>query len=173
MKPSLAQQTQMQKIRASLKKRHNKEKRLKYYGLISVLIGLVSLVVLLSSITLNGYTALQQTMVLISVTVNAEDVLDENGNISEEVMYATNWDGIAKKTFRKSFEKVTDRRDKRKLSELLSANAGYTMKKMVASNPELIGRKLDIWVKTSDDVDQYMKGRMNVDVPEDERRIND
>ena len=113
MKPSLAQQTQMQKIRASLKKRHNKEKRLKYYGLISVLIGLVSLVVLLSSITLNGYTALQQTMVLISVTVNAEDVLDENGNISEEVMYATNWDGIAKKTFRKSFEKVTDRREKR------------------------------------------------------------
>ena len=160
------------KVAETLSKRHQAEKRLKYYGLFSVTLGISFLVILISSIFINGYTAFQQTHVLVNLTVDSEYILDANGNVSEELLYSTNWDGIVKKNFRTQFPEVTERFEKRKLSEILSANAGYDLRKMILDDITLVGKNISVWVKSSDDVDQFMKGRMNVDVPEGENHGN-
>ncbi len=164
--------TNTELIAKSLEKRHRRQTRLKYYGLFSILLGITFLIILLGSITLNGYTALQQTVVQISVNISPDKVFDDNGNISEEVMYNTNWDGLAKKAFRQEFPDVVDRKEKRKLSDLISSNAGYDIKWMVSQNPSIVGKETKLWVKTSDDVDQLLKGRLTVNVPEEQRRLS-
>ena len=160
------------RIARSLKKRHRKETRLKYYGVFSILLGLSFLVVLLGSISLNGYTALQQTVVSININVAIDTIYDKNGKISDEIMFGTNWDGIAKKAFREHFPEVTGRLEKRKLSDLISANAGHEIQQLIYKNPDYLNQKIEIWVNASDDVDQFVKGRMTMNIPEDQRRLN-
>ena len=77
-------------------------------------------------------------------------------------MYSTNWD---KKAFEK-FSEVTERFQQRKLSDLISANSGYDIQQMMIDDPSLVGREIEIWINASDDVDQFIKGRLNVEVPE-------
>ena len=55
-------------------KRKNKEKRLKLYGIISISVALTMLFTLLLTITLNGYTALQQAYVVIPVNIEKSNV---------------------------------------------------------------------------------------------------
>ncbi len=160
-------------IEKSLTKRHRKEARLKYYGLFSILLGLTFLVILLGSISMNGYTALQQTVVSIKIKVASDKIFDDNGQISDDVMYSTNWDGIAKKAFRQHFPDIRERLEKRKLSDLISSNAGYDIQQLLLKNPDYVNREMEIWIKTSDDVDQFIKGRMTTNIPEDQRRLND
>ena len=165
--------TNTEMIEKSLRARHRKEARLKLYGIFSILLGMTFLVILLGSISLNGYTALRQTVVQINLTIDSTNVFNEDGVISEDVLYQTNWDGLAKNAFRSHFPEVSGRMDKRKLAEIISANAGYDIREMISGNPELVGEPINVWVNTSDDVDQLMKGRMTVDIPEDQRRLND
>ena len=165
--------TNTELIAKSLKKRHRKQTRLKYYGLFSVLLGISFLFILLGSITLNGYTAFQQTVIKINVKIDENHIFGDDGKVSEDVMYATNWDGLAKKAFRKNFPEVTDRFQHRKLSDLISANSGYEIQQMMIDDPSRVGREIEIWINASDDVDQFIKGRLNVEVPEDQRRLND
>ncbi len=165
--------TNTELIAKSLKRRHRKQIRLKYYGLFSVLLGISFLLILLGSITINGYTAFQQTVIKINVKIDENHIFGDDGKVSEDVMYSTNWDGLAKKAFRKIFPEVTERFQQRKLSDLISANSGYDIQQMMIDDPSLVGREIEIWVNASDDVDQLIKGRLNVEVPEDQRRIND
>jgi phosphate transport system permease protein len=44
---------------------------------------------------------------------------------------------------------------------------------MVLRNPDVIGKALDIWVPADDDVDMLLKGHIDRDVAEGERRLND
>ena len=62
-----------------LKKRHAREKRLKFYGISSICIALLMLFTLLSSITLNGYTAMQQAYIPLKIMVPGEKLLNSDG----------------------------------------------------------------------------------------------
>ena len=44
---------------------------------------------------------------------------------------------------------------------------------MVLQKPELIGQSLEVWVPADDDVDMFIKGHFDRNLPEDERRLKD
>ena len=154
-------------------KRKNKEKRLKLYGIISISVALLMLFTLLLTITLNGYTALQQAYVVIPVNVEKSKVLDESGEFSVKKSLLFNWDSLVKKTFRKYYPKLNSRNDKRILNKLLSSNAGYDLKSYFYKNQDLLGKNIKVWVPLSDHIDQYLKGRIDTSLPEDNRNISD
>ena len=160
-------------IRISLKKRYAKETRLKFYGIISISFALSFLAIFLYTIFISGYTALQQSQTLISVQLPSEKISNEDGKLDIIKSRKFNWSGLVKKSFRTSFPEVNNQNDKRNLNSLISENAGYQLRLKVENGTIKIGSKVDVWIKTSDDVDMLMKGHMDRNVDEKNRRLSD
>ena len=159
-------------IRHSLQKRHKTERRLRWAGLTAITIAISFLVILISNIFLNGYTALLQSELQVEMNIPKAELVDENGELDAKRLRDFNWNGLVKKAFRKKFPEVTGMMDKRSLGELISDNAGYELRLQIEKNPELMDQNM-FWIKTSDDVDMYMKGRLDASLPEKMRRLDD
>ena len=159
-------------IRHSLQKRHKTERRLRWAGLTAITIAISFLVILISNIFLNGYTALLQSELQVEMNIPKAELVDDNGELDAKRLRDFNWNGLVKKAFRKKFPEVTGMMDKRSLGELVSDNAGYELRLQIEKNPELMDQNM-FWIKTSDDVDMYMKGRLDASLPEKMRRLDD
>jgi phosphate transport system permease protein len=160
-------------LQATLTKRHAKERRLKIYGMVAIGFALAFLVTLLATVISNGYTALQQTEIRLKLDIPVAELVDENGVIDAKKSANFNWDGMLKKALRKEFPEVKGMMDRRKLSELLSANAGFELRQEIEAKGRIDAPSGYFWVKSSDDADMLMKGRMSRDIPEDQRRLSD
>ena len=156
-----------------LRKRHAREKRLKFYGIVSICIALMMLVTLMASIALNGYTAMQQAYIPLKIMVSSEKLLNSDGEVDAQKALLFNWDSKVKKAFRANFSEVTSRSDKKELNRLISSNSGYDVKQFFIKNVDAFNNERVIWITASDDVDQYLKGRFNTDIPEEDRRLTD
>ena len=163
----------MAHIAAGLRKRRAASRRLRLYGVAAILTAIGFLCILLTTIISNGYTALQQTEIAVSIEVPANEILDDNGLIDKEKSRNFNWAGLVKRSFRQEFPEVTGMLDQRSLGELLSANAGYDLRMHVEKNGNVDSGTNIYWVKASDDVDMLMKGRMDRTIDEKMRRIKD
>lgn len=159
-------------ISVSLNKRHRKEKQLKLAGLAAITLAIGFLVVLMTNIFSNGYTALLQSEVRIDINVPKAEILGADGAIDIQKSQAFNWNGLVKKSFRAGFPDVKGMSDRRMLNDLVSENAGYELRQAIEKDPSLIDQS-SFWVKTSDDVDMLLKGRIKTTLPEKLRRIKD
>ena len=139
----------------------------------SILFALSFLTIFIFTIFSNGYTALKQTQTLISIQLPSDEILDSNGRIDIKKSRAYNWDGLVKKSFRNYFPEVQKTSDKRELSNLISENAGYQLRLNIENGKFSVGDNVNAWVKTSDDVDMLLKGLMNRDIEEKNRRLSD
>ena len=155
-----------------LLKRKRAESRLKAYGIVSICLALIMLITLMTSIGLNGYSALQQAYVKLDVKVESLNVLDEDGFFSKKKALLFNWDGIVRNSFLSNFPDVTKRSEKRALRSLISNNAGYDLRQYFKRNPSDLNKDITVWLTVSDDFDQYLKGRFNTSVPEKDRRLS-
>ncbi len=160
-------------LKATLIKRHAKERRLKIYGLIAIGFALAFLVTLLTTVVSNGYTALQQTEIRLKLDIPVAELVDDAGMIDAKKSANFNWDGMLKKALRQEFPDVKGMMDRRKLSELLSANAGFELRQEIEAKGRIDTPSGYFWVKSSDDVDMLMKGRMSREIPEGQRRLSD
>ncbi|MFP4003602.1 MAG: phosphate ABC transporter permease PstA [Alphaproteobacteria bacterium] len=59
------------------------------------------------------------------------------------------------------------------LSMVSESGAGNQLRELVQEKPALIGRTVTVTVPVSDDIDQYLKGFVQPDLPEEVRRVND
>ncbi|MET0102193.1 MAG: phosphate ABC transporter permease PstA [Sedimenticola sp.] len=159
-------------VNASLKKRYARERRFRQVGFGAVLMGLLFVSFLFVSIIGNGYTAFEQTFVRLNIEFSAEDI-DPEGNRDRQALSAANYAGLVKKALRTEFPGVKSRGDKRKLYKLVSSGAPLALREMVMADPDLIGTSQEIWLVADDDIDMLIKGHIDRNVPESERRVND
>ncbi|HCP18051.1 MAG TPA: phosphate ABC transporter permease PtsA [Alphaproteobacteria bacterium] len=162
-----------QKIAIGLKKRRAASRRLKAYGVLAILTALSFLVILLTTIISNGYTALQQTELLVELSLPEAKLVASDGSLDLKKSQNFNWDGLVKKAFVSEFKEVKTRLDQRALTEIISKNAGYDLRRQIEKTGILPVGKTKVWIKTSDDVDMYMKGRLDASLPEKMRRLDD
>lgn len=153
-------------IEKGLNKRYRAEKRFQRFGIAAICSALLFLAILFISIFSKGYTAFLQTYIQLDI-VFSEEVF-ENENLA-----TANFPKLVKDSIRSLFPEVTSRRERKELEYLISTGATYTLQDMVAENPSLIGQEKTVWVLAGDDVDMYMKGKIDPDLPESERRISD
>ena len=159
-------------ISKSLHKRHKREKRLKTAGIAAITLAIGFLVVLMVNIFSNGYSALLQSEVRVNLEIPKEKLLGDDGQIDPQKSKAFNWSGLVKKSFRKGFPEVKGISDQRMLNDLVSDNAGYELRLAIEKDPSLLDQSA-FWVKTSDDLDMLLKGRIDTSLPEKLRRIKD
>ena len=173
IQPDAKTQARFEKIAQGLKKRHAASRRLKTYGIMAIVTAISFLAILLTTIISNGYTAIQQTELQITLTIPAEKLQNDDGAIDPVKARNFNWNGLIKKAFRAEFPDVTAMLDKRALSEILSKNAGYDLRRQIEAKGVIPTGGTKLWVKTSDDVDMLMKGRLDRNLDESQRRLSD
>ena len=99
------------KISKSLDKRHKREKQLKVAGITAITLAIGFLVVLMTNIFSNGYTALLQSEVRVNLEIPMDKLLGEDGQIDPQKSQAFNWSGLVKKSFRKGFYLVSNKKN--------------------------------------------------------------
>lgn len=149
-----------------LKKRYRAEQRFQKLGITAILLALSFLAFLFISIFSNGYTAFRQTFIQLDIHL-------EKSFFTKEDLSKADYTGIVKKTLREMFPDVSTRKDKRMLYNLVSKGAGFKLMHMVKKDPTIIDSRQTIWVPANDDVDMLIKGNIDIDQPENNRRIKD
>jgi phosphate transport system permease protein len=159
-------------MRRGLRKRRRAERRFRLYGLIAIILGLSFLLVLFTSIVSNGYTAFQQTYIKLEIFFDPE-VIDPKGERDRGTLSKANYKALVRGALGELFPEVSTRRERRQLHRLVSSGSDFQLRDMVLADPALIGSTRAVWLLADDDVDMLIKGHIEREVPEDERRIKD
>lgn len=159
-------------VRAGLAKRYAREKRFRFYGLASIVLSLSFLAILLTTIFMQGFPAFTQTYMKLDVNLSAE-ALGVDAAAPQEKLRAASYETVVMNALNARFPGVTERKQKIALKKLVSSSAAYDLQKQVMENPKLIGTQQTLWVMADDDIDTYMKGNIDRNQPEADRRIKD
>ncbi len=160
----------LQTIRDNLDKRYRKERRFQWYGRIAISIGLLFLGFLLLITIGNAYTALKQTYIGLEIELTEDDF---DNDLSAPSISKASYGRIIKRSLREAFPDVTKRKDKKELYGLVSGSAEYDLRDQVIENPSFIGTRQTYWLLADDEVDVFMKGRIDRTIDEGSRRIKD
>jgi len=153
-------------VSRGLKKRYRAERRFRFYGLFAIVASMVFLSLLFISIVGKGYSAFEQTFVELNVFFDP-------AYLNQHSLASANYQSLVKKSLAEMFPDVKGRQDKRMLYSIVSSGASYQLRDMVLTHPDIIGQTLNIWVPADDDVDMLIKGHVDRQVDESERRLND
>ena len=158
-------------VKQSLAKRYAAERRFRRIGLAAILVGIGFVLVLFTSIVSKGYTAFLQTQIALEINFDAE-VIDPKGNRDPETIAQADFAKLYKDALKARFE-VTGRSERRELYNLVSNGTPYTLRDLVVANPDLIGTTGRVWIIADDEIDMLVKGYIDRDLPESDRRISD
>ncbi|MEJ2694253.1 MAG: phosphate ABC transporter permease PstA [Candidatus Thiodiazotropha sp.] len=162
----------MDRVQKGLDRRYRKERNYRRIGLGAILLGLLFVSFLVVSIVSKGYTAFQQTYIQLDVTFDPEKIAPV-GETDPEVIAKGDFGGIIKQALRDEFPTVTNRREKRVLYGLVSTGASFQLLDRVKQDPSLIGTSQSVWLLADDDVDMLIKGHIDLNLPQSDRRIKD
>lgn len=144
------------KVRRSLARRYRQEKRFQAYGILSISVGLVALLLLFTDIIGKGHSAFFEHYIELEVTLDKATLGIDSARDDEELNYA-NFGGVIKKALRERFPDVEDRQQQRQLYTLISSGASYKLRDELKANPDLLGGARRLWLLADDDVDLYLK----------------
>ena len=147
------------------RRRRAAERRLRYYGLGAIAIAIGLLAVLVASLISTGYQAFVQTMITVDVTISEKYVKPDDPA-------GGNYRFVLRDAVRELFPDVKGAQQRQVMS-LFSSNATYVIQARVISDPSLIGRTVAMQIPAADPLDQFHKGVITRDVPEDRRRVKD
>jgi phosphate transport system permease protein len=159
-------------VARGLKRRYRNEQTFRVLGLAALAVGLAFLGFFFYTLIANGYTAFQQTRILIDVELPADEI-DPDGTRSPEALARANYLGILRESFSALFPEVTARGELRELFAMLSPGAALELRDRVLADPTVIGTTQSLWLIADDDVDMVVKGHIRRDVAQSDRRVSD
>ncbi len=162
----------IERVRKGLGKRYAAEKRFRFYGVASIAIGFAFLLILFASIVGTGYPAFTQTYVRLEVALTPQ-LLDVPVGATPQQLSNADYDGPVRAALRERFPEVRGRRDLRALYGLISTGAAFQLRDLLLSDPGLLGTTQTVWLIADDDLDTFVKGQIERELPESERRIKD
>ena len=163
-----------------LNKRYKKEKRFILLGRVAVSLTIIFLVILLGSIFLKGISGFYTTNIFLQTNLSQE-IIDPEDKKNVEEIYKSSWRKIARNSIydvlsafnkSKNIDKIS-RKDKRDFLKLFSRSSEFYIRDFTLDNIDSIGKVVKISIPSSSLVDQFLKGKINIAVNEDDRPIND
>lgn len=151
---------------ARVRRRYRAEARFKAYGVAAIAVAISMLILLVGSIISTGWSAFYQYEIALDVTFESSEIDAANPR-------KANYNGFIKSALRSQFPDVSGRKEKRKLYGLVSNGADLQAMQVVVDEPAKIGKTVRIWVLASDDIDSLLKGFIDRDLPEADRRVKD
>ncbi len=161
-----------ERVALGIPRRRRGELIFRAMGLGALLIGLAFLAFFFFTLVSNGYTAFQQTRVMLEIEFDPE-VIDPDGNRDPQRLRRANYDALVRESLMQTFPDVTSRGDRRSLFSMVSPGAGLELREAVLADPEIIGSVRSLWLLADDDVDMVVKGHIDRTVDEGLRRVTD
>lgn len=168
--------TSLLKQDARTAKRNRAETRFKAYGLIAIGIGMLMLMVLLTTIISRGTGAFQQTFLSLEVTLDAAK-LDKKGERNIDDIKKVSTFGY-KPLLVDAFEQlvvsgaVQSDLSPKKMAGILSKGAEAQMRDAVLADPTLIGQTVSFDFLASGRVDGYLKDRVTRESIANDKKIS-
>ncbi|MEQ9489933.1 MAG: phosphate ABC transporter permease PstA [Alphaproteobacteria bacterium] len=153
-------------VKKRIDRRKSKNIRLQIYGLTAIGIAVLLLGILFTSLVYTGASAFTQTHLTFDVEIDPEKV-------DKDDIFGSNFRGIVRQGLYSLFPDVENRRDQRALGDIPSNGAQFALRDMVVADPGLIGTTVTLTVPVSDAFDQFHKGIIPRDVPEEQRKVSD
>jgi phosphate transport system permease protein len=162
-----APQTTIDKVQASLARRHRKQYILQGFGIVAISIAFLMLFILLWSQIATGYKAFMQTNITLEVFVDPEEV--DAGKLPRG-----NFDDVLVAALLPYLPNVdaSSRADVRTASGIFSNGAQFYLRDRIVEDPSLIGQTITMRVPVSDPYDQLYKELVDRDTPENLRRLD-
>ena len=161
-----------EKINDSLIKRQKSEKNFKLFGLIGIICAISFLIIILTSIIIEGKKAFISTYIKLDVFFDSK-IIDPDNTKEDSVIKSANFNEIITKSILENFPEVTDRKEKIKLSTFISSSAEDELIKLIILDKALIDQKKELWLLASSTIDVIHKNPEMLNFPEDERLIDD
>ena len=161
-----------EKINDSLIKRQKSEKNFKLFGLIGIICAISFLIIILTSIIIEGKKAFISTYIKLDVFFDSK-IIDPDNTKEDTVIKSANFNEIITKSILENFPEVTDRKEKIKLSTFISSSAEDELIKLIMLDKALIDQKKELWLLASSTIDVIHKNPEMLNFPEDERLIDD
>ena len=158
--------------KAFLRKRYRAEARFRAYGIAAIVTALTVLALLLGSIVSTGLSAFVRTEIALNINFDPEK-LELPQSPGRDDLSNANYRAVVIAALRDRFPEVSNRRDRRSLTNLLSDAAPFQLRDLVVTNPDILGTTKKIWFIAAADIDSLSKGQIPRDVPESNRRVKD
>ena len=150
-------------ISEQTKKRNAAEGRFRLYGIFAISVGLLMLLVLVTTIVFRGTSAFQQTFITLEVEL-LEKKLDKKGNRNIDDIKKVSTFGYTPLLARAMQAKLSENGietdlKKKALSGMISKSAAAQMRDYVLADPSVIGTTVEFRFLTNGWIDGYLKGR--------------
>ncbi len=159
-------------VQESLKKRRSKEKNFKLIGKFAVFSALGFLVMLFSIIFYNGIPGFFQHYITIEVSLDRE-ILDPKKNLSSQSLFEGDSRGLILRGLYKALGDIETRNEKKAARSIISSGAEDHLKKIILKNPEFFNQTIAIKFPVDDDIDSFLRGFIDRNLPESDRRVSD
>jgi len=155
-------------------KRINKEKRFQIYGIVALSFAIMMLFTLFFTIFSKGFSAFIQTRITLNIDLNQE-VIDFEGKRNLDTLQQANYQKLIDDSLKLHSLNLLDQEEieLKNLRSILSPIAYLELRNFVIDNQDFIGKTKKVSFVASDDIDQYFKGKFDMTLPENERRISD
>ena len=173
-------------IENSLAKRHRKEKTFRIFGLAAVISGLFFVVLLFGSILAKGLPAFWQTSISVPVyfdpsIINAGPKPVQRAGESpaqfqeryvawQTEMGMVDWDALIVNGMIKQDPSLAAQRDE--LTSIYTDSESYRLRDMVFADPSLVGKTEEIKILTEANVDVWLAGNIDRDLPDDQQQLS-
>ena len=159
-------------IKKSLMKRHLAESRFKTYGILGIISATVFLIVILSTIFIEGKSAFKSTYIKLDVFFDPS-IIDPDGTRDIDEIRFANYRKVIKKSLKNYFPEVIEKEEMKSLTELISSSEEENLMQAVLTNNDLIGANKEVWLKASSKIDIIHKNPEMKDLSESNRLISD
>ncbi|MEN3147390.1 phosphate ABC transporter permease PstA [Neorhizobium sp. IRAMC:178] len=158
-----------------IKRRYAAERRFRAYGIAALSFGIIFLMLLLWSVVSKGYTAFQQTMITMPVEFSQQIIDPQNERAANpQKLMTANYPIVARNALAKLLNvSVDDRVAARAIGQMLSDGVRVQLRDLVVANPAIIGTTQTVTLLASGDIDSAYKGQIDLDVSQENRKIND
>ncbi|MEJ5300802.1 MAG: phosphate ABC transporter permease PstA [Thermodesulforhabdaceae bacterium] len=143
--------TTAEKVRRTLKKRYQREKRFAIYGFLSILFCFLFLGIFLMGIFRMGWHAFLETRIRLTVYFDPQFVSPYNIEESD-------YEAVLARTLLTVFPDTRTRQEKKELNKLLSPGAVEVIRSFAKAHPEVVGSSAELWLPAGDGIDMVKKG---------------
>jgi phosphate transport system permease protein len=169
MDVSMTRRNTQEIVQAGLRRRHRKEAIFRTFGVLATAVGITFLGVFFVSLVGQGASAFRQTFIELDIEYS-EEVLAPGGELDLEF---ADYDALVRNALWREFPDVTDRRERRELSRLVSAAAGFQLRNALMHDPGLLGTRGRVAVPASATVDMLAKGKVDRGLDAAQRPVTD
>ena len=160
-------------------KRYSKEKRFILFGRLAISLTIIFLSILLGSIVLRGISGFTTTTITFDVNLDKK-LIDPESTNDKKIISSARWRKITRDSIYNVLNEmnlvmngeVLSKAEQKSLVRLFSRSSEYQIKDIVMDDLSLIGKTINVTLPAASEVDQFLKGRIDQSLPEDDRPLN-